>query len=182
MLLRLRRCQFVRVVIVWGVCGKHYSVEAFRRGNAKNKRMPHALSKSSVIFIDSYNGMNNGVVASELEALLKEVGMVGGVTVHNDIDGDERVLREGNACCLLCAGVNERCEFLMRRLDTLEKVPAQRELKGYSGRIENERDYHVALTHMATKDRKCLLNAQYILLAICIPLSSPQGFPRMRTA
>ena len=128
--------------------------------------MPHALSKSSVIFIDSYNGMNSGVVASELEALLKEVGMVGDIAVRNDPDGDERVLREGNACCLLRAGVNERCESLMRRLDALEKIPAQRELKGHSGRIENERDYHVALTHMATKDGKRLLNAQYILLDI----------------
>lgn len=60
--------------------------------NAKNKRMPHALSRNSVIFIDSYNGVNNGVVASELEALLKEVGMVRGIAVLDGKDGDKRVL------------------------------------------------------------------------------------------
>lgn len=38
--------------------------------------MPQALSKGSVIFIDNYNGKNNGVNVSQLESVLRDIGMV----------------------------------------------------------------------------------------------------------
>lgn len=41
-----------------------------------NNRMPQTLSKGSVIFIDNYNGKNNGVNVSQLESVLRDIGMV----------------------------------------------------------------------------------------------------------
>ena len=53
--------------------------------------------------------------------------------------------------------------MLVCRLDNLFDVPTRKELKQYDGAIENERDYHIAVTRVAERDGKCLVNANYIL-------------------
>ena len=53
--------------------------------------------------------------------------------------------------------------MLVCRLDKLVDVPTRKELKQYDGAIENERDYHIAVTRVAERDGKCLVNANYIL-------------------
>lgn len=49
-------------------------------------RMPQTLSKGSVIFIDSYNGENNGVNVSQLESVLRDIGMVRFLMVSEHAD------------------------------------------------------------------------------------------------
>lgn len=51
-----------------------------------NNRMPQTLSKGSVIFIDSYNGENNGVNVSQLESVLRDIGMVRFLMVSEHAD------------------------------------------------------------------------------------------------
>ena len=51
-----------------------------------NNRMPQTLSKGSVIFIDSYNGENNGVNVSQLESVLRDIGMVRFLMVFEHAD------------------------------------------------------------------------------------------------
>ena len=51
-----------------------------------NNRMPQTLSKGSVIFIDSYNGKNNGVNVSQLESVLRDIGMVRFLMVFDRAD------------------------------------------------------------------------------------------------
>ena len=53
--------------------------------------------------------------------------------------------------------------MLVCRLDKLVDVPTRKELKQYDGTIGNERDYHIAVTRVAERDGKCLVNANYIL-------------------
>ena len=48
--------------------------------------MPQTLSKGSVIFIDSYNGENNGVNVSQLESVLRDIGMVRFLMVFDPAD------------------------------------------------------------------------------------------------
>lgn len=48
-------------------------------------------------------------------------------------------------------------------MDKLVDVPTWKELKQYDGAIGNERDYHIAVTRVAERDGKCLVNANYIL-------------------
>lgn len=69
----------------------------------------------------------------------------------------------------------------MCRLDKLENIPTQKTLKQFDGTIGNERDYHIAVTHVAERDGKCLVNANYILHALqqCL---LPYGCCLMRTA
>ncbi len=48
-------------------------------------------------------------------------------------------------------------------MDKLVDVHTRKELKQYDGAIGNERDYHIAVTRVAGRDGKCLVNANYIL-------------------
>lgn len=38
--------------------------------------MLQVLNKNSIVFVDEYNGKNNGILLSELRRILKEVGVV----------------------------------------------------------------------------------------------------------